>query len=92
LPESGTATPVLVVVDADRQALTTTETAIVRRFQPDYRVMTADSPSTGLATLEQLASSGEDLALIAAGCQAWMAWRSWNGPKRYTGMQAGCCC
>jgi thioredoxin reductase (NADPH) len=66
LPESGTATPVLVVVDADRQALTTTETALVRRFQPDYRVMTADSPSTGLATLEQLASSGEDVALIAA--------------------------
>jgi thioredoxin reductase (NADPH) len=49
-----------------RQALATTETALVRRFQPDYRVMTADSPSTGLAMLEQLATSGEDVALIAA--------------------------
>jgi thioredoxin reductase (NADPH) len=66
LPESGTATPVLVVVDADRQALTTTETALVRRFEPDYRVVTAGSPAAGLATLEQLASSGEDVALIAA--------------------------
>jgi thioredoxin reductase (NADPH) len=66
LPESGTATPVLVVVDADRQALTTTETALVRRFEPDYRVVTAGSPAAGLATLEQLASSDEDVALIAA--------------------------
>ena len=66
MPESGTATPVLVVVDADRQALTTTETALVRRFEPDYRVVTAGSPAAGMATLEQLASSGEDVALIAA--------------------------
>jgi thioredoxin reductase (NADPH) len=56
----------LVVVDADRQALTTTETALVRRFEPDYRVVTAGSPAAGLATLEQLASSDEDVALIAA--------------------------
>ena len=43
-----------------------TETALVRRFEPDYRVVTADSPSTGLAVLTQLASNGEDVALIAA--------------------------
>jgi thioredoxin reductase (NADPH) len=31
--------------------------------------MTADSPSTGLAVLERLASEGEDVALIAADLQ-----------------------
>ena len=44
----------------------TTEAALVRRFEPDYRVVTADSGSTGLAVLERLASNGEDVALIAA--------------------------
>ena len=29
-------------------------------------MVTADSPSTGPATLEQLASSGQDVALVAA--------------------------
>jgi thioredoxin reductase (NADPH) len=63
---AGSATPVLVVVDADRQARTTTEAALVRRFEPDYRVVTADSATAGLAALEGLASDGEDVALIAA--------------------------
>jgi thioredoxin reductase (NADPH) len=66
LPEGGITTPVLVVVDADRQACITTEAALVRRFEPDYRVVTADSTSTGLAVLERLAGDGEDVALIAA--------------------------
>jgi thioredoxin reductase (NADPH) len=44
----------------------TTEAALIRRFEPDYRIMTAESPSTGLAMLERLASEGEDIALIAA--------------------------
>jgi thioredoxin reductase (NADPH) len=69
LPEGGSATPVLVVVDADRLARATTEAALVRRFGPDYRIVTADSPSTGLAALERLASDGEDVALIAADLQ-----------------------
>ena len=43
-----------------------TEAALVRRFEPDYRVMTADAPATGLATLEGLASDDVDVALIAA--------------------------
>lgn len=63
---AGLATPVLVVVDADRQARIATEAALVRRFEPDYRVVTADSPTSGLAALERLASDGEDVALIAA--------------------------
>jgi thioredoxin reductase (NADPH) len=66
LPERGSATPVLVVVDADRLARIETEAALVRRFEPDYRVVSADSPTTGLAVLERLSSNGEDVALIAA--------------------------
>jgi thioredoxin reductase (NADPH) len=57
---------VLVVVDADRQERIATEAALVRRFGPDYRVVTAGSPSAGLAALERLADQGEDVALIAA--------------------------
>ena len=56
----------LVVVDADQQARMETEAALVRRFEPDYRVVSAESPSTGLAALERLAHNGEDVALIAA--------------------------
>lgn len=63
---AGSATPVLVVVDADRQARMATEAALVRRLEPDYRVLTADSPTTGLTALQGLASDGEDVALIAA--------------------------
>jgi thioredoxin reductase (NADPH) len=66
LPERGSATPVLVVVDADRLARVETEAALVRRFEPDYRVVSADSSTTGLAVLERLSSDGEDVALIAA--------------------------
>jgi len=43
-----------------------TEAALVRRFEPDYRVVTADSATAGLAALEGLASDGEGVALIAA--------------------------
>ena len=68
-PTPAPAIPVLVVVDADRLARVTTESALVRRFEPDYRIVTADSPSTGLAALEWLASEGEDVALIAADLQ-----------------------
>jgi diacylglycerol O-acyltransferase len=62
---AGQAAPVLVVVDADQQARMETEAALVRRFEPDYHVVTADSPTTGLAALEGLASHDEDVALIA---------------------------
>lgn len=60
------APPVLVVVDADREDRMATESALVRRFEPDYRVVTADSSTSALAALERLASQGEDVALIAA--------------------------
>jgi CheY-like chemotaxis protein len=59
-------TPVLVVVDADAEARTAIEAALVRRFGPDYDVVTADSAISGLEQLERLAAQGEDVALIAA--------------------------
>jgi hypothetical protein len=55
---------VLLVVDSDRHARISA--ALARRFQPDYRVLTADSPVTALETLERLADSREDVVLIAA--------------------------
>jgi thioredoxin reductase (NADPH) len=63
------APPVLVIVDADRQACRATEEALVLRFEPDYRVVTADSPTTGLAALKKLASQGAQVALVAADLQ-----------------------
>ena len=58
--------PALVIVDADPQARAVTESALARRFGPDYRVVTADAPQVGLDTLERLADRGEQVALVAA--------------------------
>ena len=58
--------PVVLVVDADQQARTATQSALVRRFGADYRVMAADSAKAGGATLERLARQGAEVALIAA--------------------------
>jgi CheY-like chemotaxis protein len=63
---SGGAVPALVVVDPNRRARTATEAALVRRFEPDYRVITTESAETGLATLQRLATDNEDVALVAA--------------------------
>jgi CheY-like chemotaxis protein len=71
-----------------------TEAALVRRFEPDYRVVSAESPSTGLAVLEQLAHNGEDVALIAADLRlpGMDGVVFWNRPKNSTGTPAECCC
>jgi thioredoxin reductase (NADPH) len=58
--------PALIIVDADPQARAVTESALARRFGPDYRVVTADAPQVGLDTLERLADRGEQVALVAA--------------------------
>ena len=58
--------PVLLIVDADHQASATLETALLRRFGADYRVLLAESAESGLATLERLARQGAEVALIAA--------------------------
>ena len=90
MPEHGSGTPVLVVVDADQQARMETEAALVRRFEPDYRVVSAESPSTGLAALEQLAHNGEDVALIAADLRLPGQVRPWSHSSRICCVEAGC--
>jgi thioredoxin reductase (NADPH) len=63
--EGVAACPVLFVVDADPQARTRTESALKRRFGPDYRVQSAKSASAGLADLERMAQAGTPVALVA---------------------------
>src|SRR6266487_3098104 len=58
--------PVLFVVDADPQARAVTESALARRFGPDYRVLATGAPRGGLEALERLAAGGDDVALVAA--------------------------
>src|SRR3954451_14823317 len=58
--------PVLFVVDADREALARTRSALLRRFGPDYEVLTADSAQAGLDALHRLAAGGAAVALVAA--------------------------
>src|ERR1700746_2493377 len=58
--------PVLFLADGDPQARAVTESALARRFGPDYRVLAADTPQGGLEVLERLAAQGSDVALIAA--------------------------
>ena len=58
--------PVLFVADADRAARVATEAALLRRFAPDYRVLTADSAQAGLDALARLAHQGDEVALVAA--------------------------
>ena len=60
------ARPVLFVVDADPDARARTESALTRRFGPDYRVESADSPPGGLIALKRLAEAGVPVALVAA--------------------------
>src|SRR5919206_5297503 len=64
--ETALTCPVLFVVDSDPQARAHTESALTRRFRPDYRVQSAETASSGLATLERLAAAGTPVALVAA--------------------------
>ncbi len=56
----------LLVVGADPQDVRTTAAALARRFTPDYRVLTAGSAASGLAELQRLARSRDEVALVAA--------------------------
>src|SRR5262245_29022054 len=58
--------PVLFIADADRVARVATESALRRRFAPDYRVLTADSARAGLDALARLAHRGDEVALVVA--------------------------
>jgi thioredoxin reductase (NADPH) len=58
--------PVLFIVDADDEARRVTESALLRRFGADYRVLTAATAKDGLEALGRLADGGESVVLIAA--------------------------
>ena len=58
--------PVLVIVDADPEARAVTESALARRFGPDYQVLAATTPQGGLDALQRLADHDGDVALVAA--------------------------
>jgi hypothetical protein len=59
--------PVLVIVDADRQARLATEAALARRFEPDYRVVTADSaPHAGESRPSRAGCRSRGVPLIGA--------------------------
>jgi thioredoxin reductase (NADPH) len=59
-------TPVLFVADGDLQARDVLQSALVRRFGADYRVVTADTAADGLQVLQRLAQDGDDVAIVAA--------------------------
>src|SRR5437868_4103390 len=58
--------PVLFIVDADQEARLITESALVRRFGADYRVLASGTAQHGLDGLERLADRGDRVALVAA--------------------------
>jgi thioredoxin reductase (NADPH) len=58
--------PVLFIVDADQEARGVTESALVRRFGADYRVLAVGTPQDGLDRLQRLADRGDQVALVAA--------------------------
>jgi thioredoxin reductase (NADPH) len=57
---------VLFVADGDLAARDAFESALLRRFGADYRVVTAGTAADGLRTLQQLAQDGDDVAIVAA--------------------------
>jgi thioredoxin reductase (NADPH) len=59
-------TAVLFVADADLHARDVLESALVRRFGADYRVVTVGTAADGLQALQLLAQSGDDVAIVAA--------------------------
>jgi thioredoxin reductase (NADPH) len=61
--------PVILVVDGDPNALSTTGEALARRFGSDYAILTAADSQEGLRLLRELATSGTEVALIIAAIQ-----------------------
>lgn len=58
--------PVLFIVDADPQTRGAVQSALARRFGPDYRVLAVGGPQDGLTALKRLADQGDEVALVAA--------------------------
>ena len=59
--------PLLVAVDDDPDLLREVERELHNRYVPDYRICCLRSTSEALATLEELAAAGEQVALVLAG-------------------------
>ncbi len=60
--------PVLLAVDDDPEALRAVEAELRERYARDYAVVCEGScAEAALRTLEQLATDGEDVALVLAG-------------------------
>lgn len=66
LGDSHSGLPILFIVDADDNARIALESALRRRFSPDFEVMGAATAGDGLAALRQLAENGAEVALVAA--------------------------
>ncbi|MGY1680671.1 FAD-dependent oxidoreductase [Geodermatophilus sp. SYSU D01176] len=63
----GASRPLLVAVDDDPDRLADLEGELRSRYERDYRVCCLRSADEALATLEQLAADGEQVALVLAG-------------------------
>lgn len=59
--------PLLVAVDDDPDQLRDVERELHNRYEPDYRVCCLSSTDEALATLDELAAAGEQVALVLAG-------------------------
>jgi thioredoxin reductase (NADPH) len=59
--------PLLIAVDDDPALLREVERELHNRYVSDYRVCCLSSTDEALATLEELATAGEDVALVLAG-------------------------
>jgi thioredoxin reductase (NADPH) len=64
---AGMSGPLLVAVDDDPDLLRDVERELNNRYVPDYRVCCLSSADEALATLEELAAAGEQVALVLAG-------------------------
>lgn len=59
--------PVILVIDDESAAAPPVLPDLQHRYSPDYRVESAGTSSGALSKLEQLASAGDDVALVLAG-------------------------
>ena len=59
--------PILLVVDQDQVVLEDVATQLAQRYTHDYRVETLSEPKRALRMLAELASAGEEVALVLAG-------------------------
>jgi len=59
--------PVILAVDDDRAALDGVTAQLAQRYVHDYRIESSSDPDDALGRLQQLAESGEDVALVLAG-------------------------